>query len=102
MDLMTPLGNQRRSQGRTFDELRSLYETLESAKERCDNLVEARQQSIQTNERTSAETSNSPALQPYLYGDLDVTYPILADCAEFSLCIRRRRRQVVRALTQIY
>ena len=88
-------------QGRDFDELKELYDALHTAKNRCDKIVKARQQSLQSNNQIRSGTSSISALQPYLYSDLDVTYPILADVAEYCLHLRWMKNHIEQAFTVI-
>ena len=79
-----------------------MYEALEAAKDRCDNLAEARQQSVQAEKWTNGKLSDGPPLHSYLYANLDVTCPILADLAEFGLSLQRMRKHVENALARGY
>lgn len=90
------------SHGRSFDELQSRYETLKTTKNRCDTLAETRQQSVHTDNWTSRELANCSPLQSYLYADLDVTYPILADLAEFGRYLQHVREYIEHALAVVY
>ena len=87
-----------RPRGLAFDELQSKYETLQAAYERCDNLAEARQQSIRATEWDYEEHGRNLTLQSYLYADLDVTYPVLVDLAQCGSYIDWLRKQVEQAL----
>lgn len=97
---LTDLGEQledrviERLRARPFDEAFSLYDTLGAIMNRCDALAEARQRFIRTIGWTIGESATESVLQPYLYADLDVTYPILADIAELGFVVRRMRKSV--------
>lgn len=102
-DVTTPVKNwsEESLESATFEELRSLYESLQDARERCGEVAETRQQSLQSDEWAAPKCSYDSSLHSYLYADLDVTYPILADVAERLLVLRRASRQVERAIATV-
>ncbi len=81
-----------------FDGLVAQEERLESAKHRCEQVLQRRQEQIHAQIGTSEETEL--ALQEYLYSALDVTYPVLATVAERIEEISEQRRDLTRAIAR--
>jgi hypothetical protein len=82
----------------SFAELRNTYELLEEAEDRCQQVACERQHALHADEWACPGTAVAPGVQPYLYRELAITYPILADVAECCRLLRRARTRVIRTL----
>jgi hypothetical protein len=78
-------------------ELRSTDERLADFEARCDDLAADRQAELRS-QRIPGPHHGDEELNEYLYESLSVTYPVLADLAEFSSLLATARQHLERAL----
>ena len=81
----------------TFTELQEIYEELESADDRCQQLARDRQHTLHADKWTDME--ESVTVESYLYSDLNITYPVLSDAATYCRLLRHAKSRVTCSLT---
>jgi hypothetical protein len=96
-DIDTELSNKisRSEPSSSFEKLFEVYTWLEDAERKCVKLLEERQKQRVTG-HASVSTSKTPDLQTYLYTNLPVTYPVLADTTNLIGALRSFRQQISR------
>lgn len=82
--------------GRSFDDLRSDWDELDDAEATCSELLDDRQREL----RDERSVCGIHDLSTYLYGGLDTTYPILADCTSTVDQLRDTKRHVLAELSK--
>lgn len=83
----------------SLSDLITTYSWLEEAEQECNELLTDRQQQrIDGHTAVDTPRTSIPDLQTYLYHSLPVTYPVLADTADFLEKLQRTRRQITREL----
>ena len=85
---------------RSFDELAALHERLERERETCERLLASRQRQRREGHAGRVRAPGLPDLQSYLYGSLDVQYPVLADAVSLIDDVQRTQRRVRSELTR--
>jgi hypothetical protein len=98
LDLDPDSGGERTGRA-SFTSLRERRECLQALGGRCEELVENRQKSLRAPRAGGQWRRNDRSLNEYLYADLDVTYPILADASEAAATLREAQRRIERTLT---
>ena len=84
----------------SFTSLRETRESLHALVTRCEEVVENRQEVLRAPRAGGHwRRGDDTSLNEYLYIDLEVTYPILADASEAAATIREEQRRIERALT---
>lgn len=84
----------------SFDELAALHERLERERETCEQLLASRQRQRREGHAGRVRAPGLPDLQSYLYGPLDVQYPVLADAVALLDQVQRTQRRVRGELTR--
>lgn len=82
----------------SFDQLAAEWYLLEDRERDCRSIVADRQRVIQDRRYGDGVRSDVPDFEAYLYGGLDVRYPVLAETTGLLERVRRIRRQVSRAI----
>lgn len=82
---------------RSYEELVADWKRLGRLGERCRQLTRSRQEQIRS---TSAAIRNAPDLHSYLYDEIDVTYPVLADAVSLSDTIEDLRSRFLDSITR--
>ena len=85
----------------SFEELVETHERLDKLEEHCERIATERQRALLDGEWSCPNPSTSSGLQAYLYRDLSVTYPVLADVAAQCRLLRRAQSRVRRMLTTV-
>lgn len=83
----------------SFGSLRETRERLCEIEQRCEDLVADRQTTLRT-PRVGGRWDAEESLNEYLYAELNVTYPVLADAADAADAVREQRRRIERALAR--
>lgn len=78
-------------------DLTESHNQLLATEERCEELLTMRQTTLQ-NPRIPGPTPNDLDLNEYLYQSLSITYPVLADLADFVDTLRTERSRIERTL----
>lgn len=89
--------NQRPLGAWSSTELRSTDERLADFEAQCDDLAADRQAELHS-QRIPGPHHSDEDLNEYLYKSLPVTYPVLADLADFTSLLRTARQHLERAL----
>ena len=88
---------------KSYEDLIDGYERLTAIEDDCTALLEERQRQRTTGHAALGSSRLSTSdLHSYLYGSLDVTYPVLADTTSFLEKVRRTRRQLTREFATRY
>ena len=82
---------------RSYEQLVADWKHLGGLSERCRRLVRDRQERIRS---TSVATRNGPDLHSYLYEELPVDHPVLADLLELSESVEDLRSRILDSLTR--
>lgn len=85
---------------RSFDGLAAIWERLGEIEDRCNRIIDRRQQRIHEWSMSGPRDAAAPTLHEYLYQPLSVTYPILADGTGLADRIRTAQHRVLIALTR--
>jgi hypothetical protein len=85
---------------RTFTELYDAWHDLEALEAECDDLVARRQAELDEGRPAPTLHRDREAFHRYLYGDLDVDYPVLAAGTTVLGRLRDTKRTVLSALTR--
>lgn len=80
-------------------DLVALYDSLETVEKRCDAIVRARQHDLQTLSFTGPIARQG--IHEYLYRDLDVTYPVLAETTGVASKSRTLREGIERRIATV-
>jgi hypothetical protein len=86
---------------RSFPDLFRAWHRIDDLEGECEDLLTERQQSIHQDRVTPTLDRSRKSFHAYLYGDLDVDYPVLADGASVLDRLRTARREVLRTLTRL-
>lgn len=78
----------------SYQTLIERWDELDSLENQCSDAVDARQRRLQTEPIDQGGPTNAPAFVEYLYGALDVDYPVLATGASFLEQIRTSRQTI--------
>lgn len=84
---------------RPYQELLDIWDRLGDLEDRCERQLEARQEAIAA-QPTAWRTDDTPSLQAYLYADLPVTHPLLAEGAQLIERIRELQKNVLFETTE--
>ena len=84
----------------SFDELAALHERLERERESCERLLAHRQRQRREGHAGRIRAPGLPDLQSYLYGPLDVQYPVLADAISLLDDVQQTQLRVRSELTR--
>ncbi|WP_143423241.1 DUF7260 family protein [Halegenticoccus soli] len=84
---------------RSYDELTSTWQRLDSLEANCIDCLYDRQQSIHDGHVLGHRRANSDTIHAYLYGDLDETYPILADGTRVFELVQDIKREITQLIT---
>lgn len=90
--------NARPLQAYTFPDLREIYTFLDDAEAQCEQVATQRQTALHEDDRTGPHRFELGDLQTYLYQEMDMTYPILADIATCCRYLEQARSRIERAL----
>lgn len=86
---------------RTFPELETRWRRLEALEGDCADLLEERQGQLRDRAPDRGTRLQSPtAVSGYLYGDLDVDFPVLSAGTRLLDRVREEKRHTLRALTR--
>jgi regulator of sirC expression with transglutaminase-like and TPR domain len=85
---------------RTFAELYDAWHDLEALEAECDDLVARRQAELDGGRPAPSLHRDREAFHSYLYGDLEVDYPVLAAGTTVLDRLRETKRTVLSALTR--
>lgn len=84
---------------RPFDDLYERIERLDDERETVRSTLEARQHHLHEGVRFGWERQNAESVYRYLYGDLDVTYPVLVDGTRLLTEMREVEHRLLTGLT---
>lgn len=84
---------------RPFDDLRERLERLDAERETVQSTLEDRQRHLQEGVRFGWERQDAESVYRYLYDDLDVTYPALADGTRLLTRMREVEHRLLTGLT---
>lgn len=80
----------------SFDDLTAEWRLLEDRRQAAESLLQERQETIKT--RSQERDAGGPSFEEYLYEELDVTHPVLAEATSLVERIQQSRNRVERAL----
>lgn len=78
-------------QEQCLEELLEVWEEYNVLKDRCERLIEHRQEQIKAAERSVRIFGDQHALNEYLYGEMDTSYPVLSATADSVERIKANR-----------
>lgn len=84
--------------GRSFDALAADWRELSTIADRCRGLLVDRQDTL--HHLAASMPPGQPEIQAYLYADLPVDHPVLADATGLAEAVTSLRRRVLLALTR--
>jgi len=87
--------------GESYTELVELWEELGSLGKMYDNFCSERQSRIQSRRNNTELSEDMPSLCGYLYDDLSVTHPVLAESIERLEYVRSDRQQTLWLLARL-
>jgi hypothetical protein len=85
---------------RSFGELYEAWDRLVDVECRLERFLSERQSAVQDDRTVSPANRDREAFQNYLYGTLDVRYPVLAAGAELADRVRETKQDVLVSLTR--
>lgn len=83
---------------RSFDDLVAEWRLLEDRRQTAETTLTERQETVQERTRETGTRPGGPSFEQYLYGPMDVTYPVLSEGTSLIERLERARSQVERAL----
>jgi hypothetical protein len=86
---------------RSFPELYRAWHALSDLEAECEDVLASRQSTIHTERVVPTLDRGRESFHGYLYGDLSVTYPVLAAGTDLAERVRDTRREVLSALTRL-
>lgn len=82
----------------SYDELLAEWRLLEDRQEDVETLLTERQETVQERDRENGTRRSGPSFEEYLYGPMDVTYPVLATGTAVRERLGEARQRVSRTL----
>lgn len=82
----------------SYGELLSEWRLLDDRQAEADALLAERQETVQERDRTNGTQGDGPSFEDYLYGPMEVTYPVLAAGTAVVERLGEARTRVTRAL----